>query len=198
MILNSQDLKTIWETYQLKLLNFIRSKTSDNSVAQDILQEVFLKLIKVQTENIEIRNIQSWLFQVTRNTISDHFRKDEKYRRDHFAVEETLPDKGMGTCICEMAGFVIQKYLPEQYARPLYMSDIENIPQKEIAEILGLSVSGAKSRVQRGRRMLKDLILKCVNISLNKNGEITDYQLKPGCTLPEDLEIELKRNKFSY
>ena len=197
--MNTQEINAIWKDFRDGLLKFIQLKVADETLAHDILQDVFLKLIVAREEKKEIRNMQSWLFQVSRNTIHDHFRKHGKANQQKvpaMQVHEAQIDSGISGCICDLTGFIIQHYLAEPYATALFMSDIENIPQKEIAQRLGLSLSGAKSRVQRGRKMLKELILKCVEITFNQQGEVVDFQLKPNCTLPRALEQEIEKNKI--
>jgi RNA polymerase sigma-70 factor (ECF subfamily) len=108
-------------------------------------------------------------------------------------VNEVVSDYNSGACICDLSGFVIKEYLPEKYGKPLYLSDIEQVPQQEIAETLNLSLSATKSRIQRGRTKLKDLVSECVSISYNNRGQISDFQLKKGCELPRELKNEMDR-----
>lgn len=195
--MNSQDFTLIWNNFQDAIGNFIKSKVSDEDHVKDIQQDVFLKFIQAKEEGKKIRNIQQWLFQVTRNTISDHFRKHYKVNKvelDHLELET---ERVVDGCVCDITGFIIKNYLPSEYATPLYLSDIEKMPQTEIAKKLKLSISGAKSRIQRGRKMLKDLIIKCVIIDYNNKGEVVNFQLKPTCKLPEELENEMKKYKIS-
>ncbi|WP_422092232.1 hypothetical protein [Tenacibaculum ovolyticum] len=62
-----------------------------------------------------------------------------------------------------------------------------------MAEILNLSLTATKSRIQRGRKKLKELITNCIDISYNKKGQISDFQLKNNCELPQELKDEIKR-----
>ncbi|WBX76021.1 sigma factor-like helix-turn-helix DNA-binding protein [Tenacibaculum ovolyticum] len=96
-------------------------------------------------------------------------------------------------CVCDLSEFVIKNYLPEEYSTPLYLSDIEQKKQQEIAEILNLSLTATKSRIQRARKKLKELITNCIDISYNKKGQISDFQLKNNCELPQELKDEIKR-----
>jgi DNA-directed RNA polymerase specialized sigma subunit, sigma24 homolog len=76
--------------------------------------------------------------------------------------------------------------LPEKYRKAIVLTDIERLTQKEMAEKLGLSSSGAKSRVQRSRKKLKEMLLECCHFEFDRSGNITEYQLKeqnsPCCT----------------
>lgn len=196
--MSGQEINTIWNNFRSILIKFIQSKVSDENLAKDILQDVFLKLVVAEKEGKEIRNVQAWLFQVSRNTINDHFRELQKSPEKEVMITDSLTENQLNGCVCDLTGFVIKHYLPEIYGRPLIMSDIEKIPQKDIAQELGISLSGAKSRIQRGRKMLKELILKCVEITYNRQGEVSDFRLKANCELPGELILELEKNKISF
>jgi RNA polymerase sigma-70 factor (ECF subfamily) len=128
---------------------------------------------------------------VARNTIADYYRKNKK------SAELTLPisEKAdvSNTCLCDLSSFIIQTYIPKKYSEPLYLSDIEQKSQKEIAETLGLSLTATKSRIQRGRKKLKKIVSDYVEISYNNNGQITDFQLKKNNELPKELIDEIEK-----
>jgi len=181
----------IWDKYNIYLLNFIKTKIDNEDIADDILQEISIKLFENLNKKTEIKNYKTWLFQVTRNTIADFYRKNKK--RSEIGTNQIKTGSGSNVCVCDLSGFIIQNYLPEKYSTPLYLSDVEQKPQKEIAEILNLSLTATKSRVQRGRKKLKELVGECVDISYNNRGQITDFQLKHNCELPKELINEMER-----
>jgi RNA polymerase sigma-70 factor (ECF subfamily) len=181
----------IWNIHKDHLNNFIKTKVDEEYLIDDILQEVSIKLNDSLIRNIEIKNYKAWLFQVTRNTIVDYYRSHKMNTISK--VNEVVSDDNSRACICDLSGFVIKEYLPEKYGKPLYLSDIEQVPQQEIAETLNLSLSATKSRIQRGRTKLKDLVSECFSISYNNRGQISDFQLKKGCELPQELKNEMDR-----
>ena len=65
--------------------------------------------------------------------------------------------------------------LPEHYRQALELTELEGVTQKEAAGRLGLSVSGMKARVQRGRSKLKDVIDDCCSIEFDRRGGLVDY-----------------------
>lgn len=183
--------KEIWNNHKTHLSNFINTKVNDKHIAEDILQEVSIKLYDNLNRKTEINNYKNWLFQVARNTIADYYRKNKKGTEILESQSEITIDSN--ACICDLTGFVIQKYLPEKYSKPLYLSDIEQKPQQEIAEVLNLSLTATKSRIQRGRKKLKELVSECINFSYNNRGQISDFQLKKDCELPPELKNEMER-----
>lgn len=181
----------IWDKHKNHLQNFIKTKIDDKHIAEDVLQEVSIKLVDNLNRKTEIENYKTWLFQVTRNTIADYYRKKEKHAPLSMPQSEIITNSS--PCVCDLSGFVIQTYLPEKYSRPLYLSDIEQRPQQEIAEMLNLSLTATKSRIQRGRKKLKELIGECIDISYNDKGQVSDFQLKKNCELPQELKAEMER-----
>lgn len=181
----------IWNKNKSHLLNFIKTKISTKHIAEDILQEVSLKLYDNLTKKTVIKNYKNWLFQVARNAIADYYRKNKKHTEIILNTSETSINSS--ACVCDLSEFVIKNYLPEEYSTPLYLSDIEQKKQQEIAEILNLSLTATKSRIQRARKKLKELITNCIDISYNKKGQISDFQLKNNCELPQELKDEIKK-----
>lgn len=181
----------IWNTHQKHVFNFIKTKVDDESITNDILQEVSIKLLDNLNRKTEIKNYKTWLFQVTRNTIADFYRKQTK--ESALSMSQLEIDDHSSPCVCDLSAFVIQTYLPDKYSNPLYLSDIEKMPQQKIAEELNLSLTATKSRIQRGRKKLKELINECVEIYYNERGEIYDFVLKESCELPTELRAEMER-----
>jgi RNA polymerase sigma-70 factor (ECF subfamily) len=181
----------IWNKHKDHLHNFIKNKIDIEYIADDILQEVSIKMINNLNRKTEIKNYKNWLFQVTRNTIADYYRKNKKY--SELSINQSEINVNPSTCVCDLSGFVIQTYLPKKYSEPLYLSDIEQKAQQEIAEMLKLSVTATKSRIQRGRKKLKELVMECIDISYNNNGQISDFEIKRNCQLPQELKTEMER-----
>ena len=169
-----QDTAQIYREYGSKLLAFIRVRVGSQHVAEDILQDVFLKaLTRLESVN-QPGSLRAWLYQVTRNTITDHFRSTRNHEElpDELsaAVEQRTDSQELARCFQPMIAA-----LPETYREAVHMSEIQGIPLQQVAEAQGLSLSGAKSRVQRGRQKLKDMLLDCCRVELTKNGQIIDY-----------------------
>ena len=185
------NIESIWIKVYGKLFGFISKHAIDKDDVNDIIQDTFLK---VKTNIDSLRNpakVESWIFQIARNTINDHFREKKKFfeaeenikevsiEPNAFA-EEDIKIKIQTQGFSEYAGFIVSE-LPEKYRKAVYMADIEGLSMKEVAEELNISVSGAKSRVQRGRKMIKEIILKCCEVNTDKYGNIVDYEPHNKC-----------------
>lgn len=171
----------IWEEFSSALRSFISHRVSNPSQIEDILQDVFIKIHSNIDSLKEDTKIRSWVYQITRNTIIDYYRKQKIKFEDIY--ELSLEDKeGVNDINRRIELEPAQKVaaglkgmiddLPEKYSQALYLVEFEGLTQVELAKKLGISVSGAKSRVQRGRQLLRDSLLKCCHFEFDQYGTI--------------------------
>jgi RNA polymerase sigma-70 factor (ECF subfamily) len=172
----------LWETFSVPLHQFIRRRVLDPHSAEDILQDVFLKIhSRIDTLNQQER-VASWMYQIARNAIADYYRA----RRPTLELPETLaaPDdlidddveRELLPCIAAMVDA-----LPADYREALRLTEYAGLSQKQLSERLGISFSGAKSRVQRARAKLKEQLLACCHFQFDYAGRIIDYQPRCVC-----------------
>lgn len=163
----------IWSAFKDELLGFIRSRVSSSEVAEDILQEVFIKVHQHQGQLQDNMKLTSWIYQITRNTIIDYYRKKKIKTSDELSELETSleEDEPLNPQFLKCLMPFVQK-LPEIYKDALEKTMSGTFSQKEYAEQLGISYSALKSRVQRGRQMLKDNFVQCCNIQTDTYGNI--------------------------
>lgn len=173
----SKPLETIWSETSLRLKNFILRRVEDEETADDLLQEVFIRIHKNMTKLKDSEKFESWIFQIARNVVIDHYRS----RRSFVELADTFPDQSETfveeDAISELTGSIREliETLPEQYREPLLMVEYQNVNQKELADRLGISLSGAKSRVQRARQKIKDELLSCCHFEFDRYGRVIDY-----------------------
>ncbi|TPE43723.1 RNA polymerase sigma factor SigZ [Pontibacter mangrovi] len=170
--------------YEAQLRGFVLKRVQDRETADDILQQLYLKLYKNCEQLQGVHNLKAWLFQITRNTVHDFFR--ERSRRQPLAEAADIyePEELTERNRQEVEALVepLINLLPSAYAEALRLSELEGLSQKEIAERLGISYSGAKSRVQRGREKLKELFLACCHLELSHSGQVLSAAVKATCT----------------
>jgi RNA polymerase sigma-70 factor (ECF subfamily) len=120
--------------------------------------------------------LEAWLFQVTRRVIADHFRK----RRSPGLLSEPAEEIPESNVASEVASWLtpMMASLDEADREALRLTDLEGLSQKELAARLGLSLTGARSRVQRARKRLKDVLLDCCQIEMDRRGNALSYTLK--------------------
>jgi RNA polymerase sigma-70 factor (ECF subfamily) len=174
--MKKQDLNKIYENLQKNIKWFILSRIKDKDVTEDILQEVYLKIHSNINSLNDYSKIQSWIYKIALNTITDHYRsqkKNEPLLEEQHAIEEIIEQKESERLKPALLGFIEQ--LPPIYRDAIKLSELQGLSQKELAIKLGISFSGAKSRVQRGRAMLKELLMKCCHFEFDKYGVLIDY-----------------------
>ncbi len=182
-----QQLESLWERYHRQLLAFIRSRVSDDAAAEDLLQEVFVRIHLNLCCLRDLSKLESWVYQITRNAITDHYRR----RKDLLEIPESLPvedEYPVEDLQAELASGLKEMVLelPPAYRDALLMTEYSGLSQNELAEKLGISLSGAKSRVQRARQMVRDMLLACCHFELDRWGRIIDYQERCCCCAPVD------------
>ena len=156
-----------WTTFHTPLLQFVRRRVTDEASAEDILQDVFLKVHTHIGTLSDTAKLQGWLYQLTRNAIIDHYR----HTRITVDVPEELPaavEADENDVVAQLTPAVkaMVVALPDIYREALRLTEYEGLTQKELAERLGISVSGAKSRVQRARQMLRQMCWTVATSSL--------------------------------
>ncbi len=173
------------EEAKTPLKNFIRDRVSNEEDSQDILQDVFLKLISNVDKLIDTQKVHAWIYKTARNAIIDYYRKNNK-NLDYKSLPEELPlildedltsNKEIASCLKNMT-----EKLPEKYKQAIKITVFENHTQKEYSEMAGISLSGAKSRVQRARNILKEMVLGCCSLEFDGLGNIINYKTRsPNC-----------------
>ncbi|MDR7130916.1 RNA polymerase sigma-70 factor (ECF subfamily) [Algoriphagus sp. 4150] len=160
---------------------YVLRKCKNEQDAEDIVQEVMLKLTESYRKGTEIANIKAWLFQVSRNTISDFYKRNNHEYKEEVKVFDLPSDDP-----CELTAYdyliPMIGFLPEKYAEPLLLADIDRIPQAQIAREVGLSISATKMRIQRGRVKLKELFDDCCDIDYDQQGNFVSCSVKITCT----------------
>jgi RNA polymerase sigma-70 factor (ECF subfamily) len=183
------DTAQLWTEFGDRLRTFIARRVESDADADDLLQDVFLRIHRhVNTVECHERLV-SWLFQVTRNAIADYYRAPARRRElpagapqdlegeqdpvweDDGDSESTAARRELATCLGPMI-----EQLPPLYRDAVTLVDLEGLTQQEAATRSGLSFSGMKSRVQRGRQALEHLLHDCCQIELDAGGRITDFQ----------------------
>ena len=172
----------IWHDYHLSLLGFIRRRVGAADLAEDLLQDVFVKVHSRLDTLADADRIQNWLYRIARNTIVDYHRtrKSVEPLPDEVVWQPEREDKEwqeLSRCVRPMI-----ELLPEGYREALLLSEIQGLPLKEVAERLKLSLPGAKSRVRRGREKLKKVFLDCCHFEFDCRGKPIDWSPKNGCT----------------
>lgn len=174
-------VETIYSELGASLRGFILQRVSDPQTADDILQDVFLKIYTHLDTLRDDAKVSSWVYQIARNAIIDHYRKREDAPLpDVEQIELPAEDERMRAALAASVACMLER-LPAEYQSALRMDALEGVPQADIAARLGLSPSGAKSRVQRARHKLRAMLLDCCQFEFDRRGGVIDVVPRSNC-----------------
>ena len=172
-------LLAAWSMCEAELRGYLRHRIGRIDDADDVLQEVFIKALRQGNNFCAIDNRRAWLFQVARNALADRLRLS----REHVPLPDDLlsPENEMvpavdGLSVC------LPRVLSELSADDrlaITLCDLEGHSQQELADRLGISLSGAKSRIQRARRRLKQRMTSACRVDFDENGKVCSFTPRP-------------------
>ncbi len=174
-------IESIWEEFSKPLKSFIKRRVKNDQDVDDILQNVFYKIHNSISSLRDSEKIHAWVYRIARNAVSDFYKK-QKSEEDIVElskdiISETDVELTANGEIAQCLKAMIH-YLPEKHKQAIVLTEFQNLTQKELGERMGLSVSGAKSRVQRARVKLKKMLLGCCQLEFDRLGNVIDYQHK--------------------
>jgi len=182
-----------WKEIEGRLRPYIASRVASNADVDDVLQEVFAKMHAGLASLRDGERFGGWVYQIAAHAVADLGRKRA---RDPLAQGVPLLEFGsvdaagdtaallqaeLGACV---ALFVAR--LPSPYREAVTLTDLQGIRQSEAAEMLGISISGMKSRVQRGREKIRDMFEECCQVSVDCRGRIVECEPRALEQVPED------------
>lgn len=191
-----------WGEARQMLSRFVGRRVPPGEV-EDILGDIMLQALSYRGGLEGASNPFAWLRRVATSKIADHYRQAAR-RGVAVALPEEFPDdpgedpsalEELTSCVKPMIA-----RLPDKYARALMLSDIEGRRQADAAKAMGLTLSAFKSRLRRGRLMLRSALLCCCAVELDRRGRISkDVAADPGCHCDDKEEPRAagKPNKHS-
>jgi RNA polymerase sigma-70 factor (ECF subfamily) len=169
-----------WAETLSRLRGYIAARIGDSEAAADIAQDVIARSIAAGALE-RAHDLNGWLFRAAQNAIVDHYRSRRVRQPDSELVEWAEPEsdgpapnqatRDLARCVQPLID-----ELPTKYRDALIAIDIEGHTHHAAAEAIGISTSGMKSRVQRGRRHLRDLLTECCAVHLSRDGAIASYE----------------------
>lgn len=182
--------EALWHHFRQQLHRFLAARLPSEADADDVLQDVFLRLQEGAAALASVDDVRAWLYRIARHAVADFYRA-----RERRALEAATPPGDLPAPTDEPAADTLSPYagphdvheevlswlrpmideLPEHDRVPLRMADLEGRTQQEVAEALGLSLSGAKSRVQRARARLGELLQQCCALEFGTDGRVAAF-----------------------
>lgn len=187
------DARGSWRELESKLRPFVASRVSSTADVDDVLQEVLLRVQQGLAQLEDEQRFGPWVYRIARRAIADHRRRRARHPLvDGVSSPELASDEDEGErpeeqeVVRYIAPFVAM--LASPYREALTLTELEGLTQKDAAEMLGISLSGMKSRVQRGRILLRQALEACCRIDVDARGRVIDLEPRPDGRLPFGLE----------
>jgi len=171
----------LWEEFGPPLRGFLARRVPPGIEADDLLQDVFLRVIRHVGSLRSADRPEAWLFQIARNALRDSLRT--RLRRDGRtdalesdppaepdAAAERAAEAELAPCLTAMVG-----RLREPYRTAITLTSLQGVTQADAARQAGISISGMKSRVQRGRDQLRQMLVTCCAIAVDVRGGVSDF-----------------------
>ena len=161
----------LWREFAAPLRTFLRASTRSGADADDLLQEIFIRIQKRLPTLHDTSKIQGWVYRIARNAVIDYYRT----RREHLPIDFELEDDDpAGEDVVDLRPslrrFIAE--LPANYREPLIRHEFQGEPLEEVATALGLSLTATKSRVRRARLMLRALLDRCCRFEFDRRGRV--------------------------
>lgn len=172
-----EETEQIWRELSDRLRQFVRARVNSTNDVDDILQNVFLRIHSHFDQLRQSDRLEAWVFQITRNVVTDYFRK-QRGESDSIDLVEAPETTSIQTADAELSGCLSSLIgrLQDEQRRALSMYELEGISQKEIAARESISLSGAKSRIQRGRKTLEAMLRACCEFQFDRRGNVLEYE----------------------
>lgn len=199
MIDPSTRARGAWKELETKLRPFVARRVAGDADVDDVVQDVFLRMQKGLPDLRDDERFGPWVYQVARSAVLDHLRRAKRNPvarnasahtadgADETATTALEPDAQDVDVEAHLAAYVATfvAMLPSPYREALTLVELEGLTQKEAAAMLGISLSGMKSRVQRGRRELRKAFEECCHIALDARGRVIACEPRPNGKLPD-------------
>ena len=171
-----------------QLRTFVRRRIADPNRGDDLVAEILLRIHQKVGSLDDQERLPNWVFRIARNAIIDEYRRAARSREQLTATLQDEPaqtpaDEDESEAVRELSACMrpMLNGLPAEQRHALELIDLDGMTQADAANQVGVSVSGMKSRVQRGRRRLAELLGQCCALTLDGRGVPMDYEPPPGC-----------------
>lgn len=177
-----REFDTTVAEFARKLRAFIRRRVRDDATADDVTQETLLKVFRSRSTLRDGQRLEAWLYRIARTTIIDHYRRTRPTEELPAALSAEPDDevaKFRETVLSTTKEFL--ETLPIAYREPVRLAEIEGLPLAKIALRLGLSLTAVKSRVRRGRALLKKKLQDCCRFEFDRHGRVIGWERRQAC-----------------
>jgi RNA polymerase sigma-70 factor (ECF subfamily) len=165
-----------WHDVITRLTQWVRQRVGDPTEADDLVQDILERLVRHGERLVTVGNPLGWMHRIARNALIDHYRRP----RQHVAVPEAPPTETADTIEASRGALAaclqpLVRHLDPLSREALLATDLGGKSQIEAAREAGITVSTMKSRIQRGRQKLRDAVLQCCHVELDRRRGVVDF-----------------------
>ena len=172
-----------WQQLSDRLGAFIARRVRPEDV-DDVRQDVLLRIHTSARDLSDDARFGPWVYAIARNAVIDRLRRKSIATGELTAEPEAEPpdsDAAPPLLNC-VTPFVAR--LPAAYREAITLTELRGLSQQDAADVAGISLSGMKSRVQRGRKLLREMFEDCCHLTLDGRGRVIETRVRSGCRPP--------------
>ncbi len=181
-------MEQIWIAFSERLRGYLRERVARPDDAEDVLQEVMVRLLRHRARLGQVESLGGWVWAIARSALADHHRAGGRTRTELIDVPDVRDaswDQQPEDVRAQLAGCVAPMLdtLSPSLRQAIELVEIDGMSQVAAADVLGLSVPAMKSRVQRGRAALADVMTRCCVIAQDGRRRVIEMTPRPrdGC-----------------
>jgi RNA polymerase sigma-70 factor (ECF subfamily) len=187
----SAEARGAWREVEARLRPYVARRVPSHVDVDDVLQETFVRMHRGLATLADGERFGAWVYRIAASAIADNLRSRVRHplasarTNDDAAQVDAEPDENLEAELAECVALFVAR-LPSPYREAITLTELEGLTQKDAAEMLGISVSGMKSRVQRGRDRIRRMFEECCEISRDCRGHVTDCTPRALDEVPSD------------
>ncbi len=181
-----------WDELERRLRPYVVRRVASPADVDDILQEIFVRMQRGLAGLRDDERFGGWVYRIAENVIVDHARARTRTPLvaaekvlDRAALDESDDADDLQAALGECVALFVAR-LPSPYREAITLTELEGLTQKDAADLLGVTLSGMKSRVQRGREKIRDMFDECCRISVDCRGRVVECEPRSLNEIPED------------
>lgn len=172
-----QEARGAWRDLERHLRPYLARRVASPSDVDDLLQDIFVRMHQSLPGLHDDERFGGWVYRIARSVLADRARRqarrptvdlsDDLQLSSGSAADADELQVDLGECVALFVG-----RLPSPYRESVTLTELQGLSQKDAAEMLGVSLSGMKSRVQRGRKLIRSMFQECCELSLDCRGRV--------------------------
>ncbi len=172
----ADDGQVNWQEVMKRLKHWVHYRVHDPADADELVQDILERLLVKQNSLVGAENPVGWVHRVATNTIMDYYRRSKRpVRLDDPAYPE--PSEGKQDARAALSNCLIPLvlHLDPHTQEALLSTDLGGNSQVDAAQDAGVPLSTMKARIQRGRRKLRDALLQCCHVAIDRRNGVIDF-----------------------